>query len=82
MSCAGQGSQCPSSYGLYREVGIGYKGLVTFCKMNIPEPMNYSAYENINSKLYVAYSEVAGESMLKAADEIIRNRLFVTTSVM
>ena len=44
--------------------------------------MNYSAYENINSKLYVAYSEVAGESMLKAADEIIRNRLFVTTSVM
>ena len=67
---------------MYREVGIGYKGLVTFCKMNIPEPMNYSAHENINSKLYIAYSEVARESMLKAADEIIRNRLLVTTSVM
>ena len=32
--------------------------------------MNYSAYENINSKLYIAYSEVARES--KVADEIIQ----------
>ena len=32
-----------------REVGIGQKGLVTLCNiMNIPEPMNYSAYENVN----------------------------------
>ena len=47
------------------------KGLVTFCNiMNIPEPMNYLAYENINSKLYIAYCEVARESMLKTADEI------------
>ena len=34
-----------------REVGIGQKGLVIFCNMNIPEPMNYLAYGNINSKL-------------------------------
>ena len=38
--------------------------------MNIPEPMNYLAYENINSKLYIACPEVARESMLKAADKI------------
>ena len=32
--------------------------------------MNYLAYENINSKLYIACPEVARESMLKAADKI------------
>ena len=31
--------------------------------------MNYSAYENINSQIYIAYSEVAKESMIKTADE-------------
>lgn len=35
--------------------------------------MNYSAYENINSKLYIAYSEVARES--KVADEIRQQTL-------
>ena len=59
-----------------REVGIGQKGLVTLCNiMNIPEPMNYSAYENVNNKLYIAYSEVARESMPKAADEIRQQTL-------
>ena len=37
--------------------------------------MNYSAYENINSKLYIDYSKVARESMLKAADDIIQQTL-------
>ena len=59
-----------------REVGIGQKGLVTFCNiMNIPQPMKYLVYENINSKLYISYSEVAGELMLKAADEIGQHTL-------
>ena len=59
-----------------REVGIGQKGLVTLCNiMNIPESMNYSAYENVNNKLYIAYSEVATESMPKAADEIRQQTL-------
>ena len=31
--------------------------------------MNYSTYENINSQIYIAYSEVARESMIKTADE-------------
>ena len=32
------------------EVGIGRKGLFTFCNiMNIPEPMNYLGYENIKA---------------------------------
>ena len=54
----------------------GQKGLVYFCNiMNIPEPMSYSAYENINTKLYIAYPEVARESMLKAADEIRQQTL-------
>ena len=43
--------------------------------MNIPELMNYSAYENTNSKLYISYSKVAGESMPKAADGIIQQTL-------
>ena len=37
--------------------------------------MDYSAYENINSKLYIDYSKVARESMLKAADDIIQQTL-------
>ena len=37
--------------------------------------MNYSAYENINSKLYIDYSKVARESMFKAADDIIQQTL-------
>ena len=37
--------------------------------------MNYSVYENINSKLYIDYSKVARESMLKAADDIIQQTL-------
>ena len=53
-------------------VSVGIQnGLVTFCNiMNIPELMNYLANENINSKLFIAYSDVARESMLKAADQI------------
>ena len=43
--------------------------------MNIPELMNYLAYGNINSKLYLAYSEVARELILKAADEIRQQTL-------
>ena len=43
--------------------------------MNIPEPMSYSAYENINTKLYIAYPEVARESMLQAADQIRQQTL-------
>ena len=59
-----------------REVGIGQKGLITFCNiMNIPQPMKYLVYENINSKLYISYSEVARELMLKAADEIGQHTL-------
>ena len=59
-----------------REIGIGQKELVSFCNiMNIPEPMSYSAYENINTKLYIAYPEVARESMLKAADQIRQQAL-------
>ena len=59
-----------------REIGIGQKGLVSFCNfMNIPEPMSYSTYENINTKLYIAYPEVARKSMLKAAVEIRQQTL-------
>ena len=58
-----------------REVGIGQKGLVIFCNMNIPEPINYLAYGKINSKLYIAYSEIARESLFKAAD-MIRQRTY------
>ena len=43
--------------------------------MNIPQPMKYLVYENINSKLYISYSEVARELMLKAADEIGQDTL-------
>lgn len=47
----------------FREVCIGQKGA------SLLEPMNYSVYENFSSKIYIAFSEVARESMLKAADE-------------
>ena len=47
----------------FREVCIGQKGA------SLLEPMNYSVYENFNSKIYIAFSEVARESMLKATDE-------------
>ena len=37
--------------------------------------MNNSAYENINSKIYIAYCEVSRESIIKAADEIMQQTL-------
>lgn len=43
-----------------RENGMGHKGLSTFCNfMNMPKPMNYSSYANINSNIHIAYSQVA-----------------------
>ena len=47
----------------FREVCIGQKGA------SLLEPMNYSVYENFSSKIYIAFSEVARESMPKAAYE-------------
>ena len=46
------------------EFGIGQKRLTLWFII-----MNYSAYENINSQIYIAYSEVARESMINTADE-------------
>ena len=40
----------------FRENGLGYTGIKTFCKlMNMREPMSKSSYENSLSDLHIAY---------------------------
>ena len=41
-----------------REIGKGHTALSTYCGyMNIPEPMNKKAFQDIQEKLHCVYTE-------------------------
>ena len=53
-----------------RNIGVGHQGLVKFAAtMNMPAPMNKSAYRDSVKTLNTAAKKVAEESMTKAAAE-------------
>ena len=55
----------------FREIGRGYQSILNFCKlMNMPPPMDKKPYRKTFTKLYRAYSNVAYQSISKAAEEI------------
>ena len=54
-----------------RNLGIGYEGIQTFCMhMNMPDPMNKTAYQRTINVLHNAYMHVAAESMKQASDDV------------
>ena len=53
-----------------REIGKRHTALSTFCGyMNIPEPMDKKACQDIQKKLHCAYTETVESRMLRAANE-------------
>ena len=55
----------------FREIGRGYQSILNFCKlMNMPPPMDKKSYRKTFTKLYRAYSNVAYQSISKAAEDI------------
>ena len=54
----------------FRELGMGYDSITTFCgNMNMPPPMNKTAYKRTNRKLRTVYKAVADETMSEAAQD-------------
>ena len=60
----------------FREIGHALSGIESFCRnMNMPEPMTNNYFQNISSKLNIAYVTVAKQSMSKATEEIRKDVL-------
>ena len=54
-----------------RNLGIGYEGIQTFCRhMNMPDPMNKTAYQSTINILHNAYMHVAAESMKQTSEDV------------
>ncbi|XP_065680580.1 uncharacterized protein LOC136094527 [Hydra vulgaris] len=55
----------------FREIGCGHEALKTFAGcMNMPPPMTFNSYKNINNLLHNVYDSASSKCMKKAADEI------------
>ena len=55
----------------FRENGLGFTGLSTFCRcMNMPPPMAQTTFDDLNSDLHNAYVQTAQESMAKAGKAV------------
>lgn len=55
----------------FREFGKGLEAIKVFSSiMNMPQPMNQKAYNNINESLHEIYSNVAAKCMQKNATEV------------
>ena len=54
----------------FRENGLGFTGMETFCRcMNMPPPMSKTTFEEISCSIHNAYVNASQESMDKAANE-------------
>lgn len=58
----------------FREIGVGYNGMKNFCGvMNMPPPMNKSAFQKLSKVIHKHYVDVAKMSMKQAALEVRNN---------
>ena len=54
-----------------RRIGLGLAGMKTFLMlMDLPSPINHSAYDKLNKKIHNAVKDVAHELMNEASEEI------------
>ena len=55
----------------FREIFVGYKGLVDFATVDImAKPMTRKSYNSIVSQVHGAFVDVASKSMKQAAEEV------------
>ena len=55
----------------FRECGVGYDGIKNFCGVvNMPPPMNKTAFQKSSKSIHNVYSETADLSMKQAAREV------------
>ena len=58
-------------YFAFREISRGYQNILNFCKLtNMPPPLDKKSYRKTFTKLYRSYSNVAYQSISKAAEDI------------
>ena len=60
----------------FREMGLGYENMKSFCgMMNMPPPMNLNAFVKASTKLHGVYTDTAHESMKQASLEVKKSCL-------